>query len=112
MDPSGKDAQPAREEISQTMRDGKSAIDLMRFAWTFRIPFDEKPLRGYLEERELLGGLDDREVLAEFFLSEQSLNPRDLFGYLEQHKEPLSRVFFIEKLNLHECRGSSKRWTD
>ena len=108
MDPSGKDAQPAREEISQTMRDGKSAIGLMRFAWAFRVPFDERPLRGYLEERKLLGGLDGREVLAEFFLSEQSLNPRDLFGYLEQHKEPLSKVLSSKSLTCMSVEALAK----
>ena len=93
MDPSGKDVQSTREEISQTMRDGKSAVGLMPFAWAFGIEFDEEPLREHLEERKQFGGLNDREILAEFFLSEQSLNPRDLFDYLEQQKEPLSRVF-------------------
>ena len=108
MDPSDKDAQSAREEISQTMRDDKSAIGLMRFAWTFRIPFDEKPLREYLEERKLLGGPDDREILAEFLLSEQSLNPRDLFGYLEQHKEPLSRVLSSRSLTCMSVEALAK----
>ena len=75
MDPSGKDAQPARAEVSQNMQDGKSAIGLMRFAWAFGIQFDEEPLREYLKERKQLGGLDDREVLAEFFAFRTVLEP-------------------------------------
>ena len=93
MNPNNTDAESTRKEISQNMRDGKSAVGLMRFAWAFQIEFDEEPLREHLEERKKFGGLDDREILAEFFLSEQSLNPFELVSYLEQHKESLSRVF-------------------
>ena len=93
MDPNGTNAESTRKEISQSLLDGKEAVGLMRFAWFFGIKFDEKPLREHLEERKQFGGLDDREILAEFLLSEQSLNPRDLVGYLEKHKESLSGVF-------------------
>ena len=108
MDPSDTHAKSTRNEISQSMRDGRKAVDLMRFAWAFGIHFDEEPLRQYLEERRQFGGLDDREVLAEFFLSEQSLNPRDLFGYLEQQKEPLSRVFSSRSLTCMRVEALAK----
>ncbi|MYB26173.1 MAG: hypothetical protein F4X32_01545 [Candidatus Dadabacteria bacterium] len=108
MDPSGKDVRSAREEVSRTMRDGKSAVGLMRFAWAFGVEFDEEPLREHLEERKQFGGLDNREILAEFFLSKQSLNPRDLFGYLEQHKEPLSKVLSSKSLTCMSVEALAK----
>ena len=93
MDPTDTDVMLTRDEISQNMKNGKHAVGLMRFAWAFEILFDEKPLREYLEERKKFGGLNDREILAEFFLSERSLNPRDLVNYLEEHEESLTKVF-------------------
>ena len=98
MDPSGTHVESTRNEISQNMLDGKRAVGLMRFVWAFGIEFDEKPLREHLEERKQYGGLDSREILAEFLLSEQSLNPREFFTYLEQHEESLSSVLSSKKL--------------
>ena len=92
MDPSDTEAILTRNEISKNMQDGKDAVGLMRFTWSFKIQFDEKPLREYLEERKQFVGLNDREILAEFFLFEQSTNFRELVNYIEQHEEPLSRV--------------------
>lgn len=92
MDPRDRDATSVRQEISQSMQDGKRAVELMQFAWAFKIQFDPKPLQEHLEERKQFGGLDDRETLAEFFFSEQSLNRRELISYLEQYRESSSEA--------------------
>ena len=92
MDPGDRDATSVRQEISQNMQDGKRAIELMQFAWAFKIQFDPKPLQEHLGERKQFGGLDDREILAEFFFFEQSLSRRELISYLEQYRESSSEV--------------------
>ena len=43
-----------------------------------------------------------------FLLSEQSLNPRDFFGYLEQHKEPLSKVLSSKSLTCMSVEALAK----
>ena len=92
MDPNVTNVNYTRDEIHQNMEEGAKAVELIPFAWTFNIPFNVEPLRQYLEQRKQFGGLNEHELLAEGLLSEQSMSPRDLVIYLEQHGTRLSKV--------------------
>ena len=92
MDPRTENANNARNEVRRRMEQAARAVNVIVFACVFNIPYDDRPLRIYLENRKRLGGLDDRELLAELLLVEGSMSPRDLASYLEQHQARLSRV--------------------
>ena len=92
MDPNAANVNIVRDEIHQRMEEGAQAVNLMRFAWIFDIPFNVNLLQSHLEQRKQLGGLDDHELLAECLLSEQSMSPRDFATYLKQHKIRLGEV--------------------
>ena len=92
MDPNPTNVDIARDEIRQGMKEGARAVNLILFAYAFRISFNVEPLRQHLEHRKQLGGLDEYEVLAESLLAEQSMSPHDLAAYLEQNKTRLSKV--------------------
>ena len=99
MNPDTIKASAAHEEIRQQMEKGARAVELIHFAFAFNILFSVDPLRQFLEQRKLLGGLNDLELQAECLLAKQSMDPRDLVSYLEQHKARLRNVmhpvFFI-----------------
>ena len=92
MDPKTENANAARDEIRQYMEEGARAVELIPFAYAFDISFNVEPLRQYLEQRKQIGGLNEHELLAEGLLSKQSMSPRDLVAYLEQHRTRLSKV--------------------
>ena len=92
MDPEGNRREAAREHIKAEMQDGAKAVVLVPFAFSFEIDYDPSPLRAYLEQRRELGGLDDRARLAEFIVSAQFLEPRELIEYLNKNSENLIRV--------------------
>ena len=92
MNPRRKSAQTARREVKCRMSEGADAVNAIRFAFVFNISFDERPLKGYLEQRKKLGGLDDPEVLAECFCNVTSMRPSDLVEYLEYNKTRVQRV--------------------
>ena len=92
MDPNPTNVGIARDEILQGMKEGPRAVNLILFAYAFKISFNADPLRQHLEHRRQLGGLDDHEILAESLLAEQSMSPHDLAAYLEQNKTRLSKV--------------------
>ena len=92
MDPKAEKADAAREDLRQHMDKGARAVTLAPFAYVFDISYDDRALRVYLEHRRRLGGLDDQELLAECLLAQQSMEPRDLVEYLEQHKARLAKV--------------------
>ncbi len=100
MDPNTANVNIVRDEIHQRMEEGAQAVKLVPFAWSFNIPFDGKPLRAHLEQRKQLGGLNDHELLAECLLFEQSMSPRDLVTYLEQHKTRLSKVMPLASVTI------------
>ena len=92
MNPDTIKANAAREELRQQMEEGARAVELIHFAFAFNILFSVEPLKQFLEQRKLLGGLNDLELQAECLLAIQSMSPRNLVSYLEQHKARLSNV--------------------
>ena len=92
MGPDNNAVTVARREIQQDMQDGKRAVSLMPFVSVFDIEFNKEPLEEYLAQRKQLGGLNADEHLAEFFLIEQSKEPRQVINYLQQHHESLAEV--------------------
>lgn len=91
-DPTPEVVSRARQEVQEGMKEGQKAVDLIPFASTFRIEFDEAPLERYLTQRKRLGGLDNRELLAELFLAELKMNPRDRAEFLEREEARLGQV--------------------
>jgi hypothetical protein len=91
-DPTPDVVDEARQEVQEGMQEGQRAVDLVPFARRFGIEFDKDPLTRYLEQRKRTGGLYDRELMAEFFLAELTLHPRERAEYLEREEDRLSRV--------------------
>ncbi len=91
-DPRPEVAATARREIQEGMKDGRRAVDLVRFARARNIEFDHRPLRRYLKQRTRLGGLDDRELSAEFELSQATMGPRERAEFLKREENRLGRV--------------------
>ena len=92
MDPNVGNKASVFQKIRETMQDGMQAVSLMPFAWAFNVHFDAEPLQEHLAKRKQIGGLNVHEQLAEFLLVEQSMTPRALVNYLQQHKERLAEV--------------------
>ena len=92
MNPRREFDQSAREEVRLGMEGGKDAVQLMLFAWAFRVSFDPKPLIEYLVRRQKYGGLNRDERLAEFLLAEQMKSSRELRRYLEENFDKLCEV--------------------
>lgn len=82
----------ARQEISESMKEGPRAVDSIIFARTFKIEFDENPLKRYLAQRKRTGGLENKELLAEFFLAEIKMSPRDRVDFLHNEEERLAKI--------------------
>src|SRR5262249_48338004 len=82
----------ARQEVREGMKEGQRAIDLMPFARAFGIEFDDGPLNRYLRQRAQTGGLGGRELVAELFLAELTMNPRDYAEFLEREEDRFSQV--------------------
>ena len=83
----------AHKEIRQLMETGDArAVDIIDFAHVFNIPYDNKPLQKYLEQRKDIGGLDNYELNAECLLNEQIMSPSDRAIYLEQHQARLRKI--------------------
>jgi hypothetical protein len=91
-DPTPAIVNEARQEVQEGMKEGQRAVDLIQFARTFGVEFDEGPLTRYLIQRAQTGGLNGRELVAEFFLAEIKMNPRDYAEFLERGEDRLSQV--------------------
>lgn len=91
-DPNPEISQDAKQEVAEVMKEVPGAIDLIPFAHTFGIEFDEGPVKRYLAQRRRTGGLDNRELLAEFFLAELKMSSRDLADFIHNQEERLSKV--------------------
>jgi len=91
-DPKIEISQSARKEISESMKEGPKAVDSIIFARTFEIDFDEIPLKKYLTQRKRTGGLENKELVAEFFLAELKMSPRERVDYLLNEEERLTKV--------------------
>jgi len=85
-------SQNARQEISESMKEGKNAVDSIIFARTFGIEFDENPLKKYLAQKRRTGGLENRELGAELFLAEMKMSPRDRVDFLYREEKRLTEV--------------------
>ena len=92
MNPNPDAIELIRKEISQGMETDYQAVNLILFAWAFKIPFNPAPLGQHLEYRKTLGGLNKDELLAEFLLSEQFMDARDRIRYMERHEAPLRKI--------------------
>jgi tetratricopeptide (TPR) repeat protein len=91
-DPTPAVVHEARQEVQEGMKDGQRAVDLIPFARTFGIDFDDAPLQRYLSQRKRTGGLGGQELVAEFFLAELKMNPRERAEFLEREEERLSQI--------------------
>lgn len=91
-DPDRAVAHEAQQEIQEGMHDGPRAVDLIPFVRFFGIEFDDAPLQRYLFQCKQTGGLGSRELLAEFFLAELRMTPRDYAEFLERDEDQLSQV--------------------
>jgi len=91
-DPKSEISQDARQEISESMKEGPKAVDSIIFARTFKIEFDENPLKKYLAQRKRTGGVEDKELVAEFFLAELKVSSRDRADFLQNEEERLTKV--------------------
>ena len=91
-DPRATEAESARREIQESMRDGSRAVDLVHFVRTFSIEFDDGPIRRHLTNRRRLGGLNDRELAAEFLLTEITMTPLERLAFLDREQGRISQV--------------------
>jgi tetratricopeptide (TPR) repeat protein len=91
-DPNPAISQDAKQEVVEGMKEVPRAVDLMPFARTFGIGFDEGPVKRYLAQRRRTGGLDNRELLAELFLAELKMSSRELADFIHNQEERLSKV--------------------
>ncbi|HEY7492864.1 MAG TPA: hypothetical protein VIH59_17350, partial [Candidatus Tectomicrobia bacterium] len=90
--PTAEVVNEAQPEVREGMKEGRRAVNLIQFAQTFGIEFDDTPLQRYLSQRKQTGGLNNRELVAEFFLAELRMNPRDRAEFLEREEDRLSQV--------------------
>jgi hypothetical protein len=91
-DPGQEISQNARKDVSEGMKVLPRAIDLINFARTFQIEFDEDPLKQYIDLRKRTGGLEDRELFAEFLLAELKMSSRERADYIRDEEKRLSKV--------------------
>ena len=91
-DPNPEISQDAKREVSESMKEVPKAVDLMPFARTFGIEFDEGPVKRYFVQRKRTGGLENRELLAELFLAEMKMSPRELADFIHNQEERLRKV--------------------
>ncbi len=92
MDPDSAGAAVAREALRKRLEDEGKDVRLVALARVFRIEFDDRALRAYLEKRERLGGLGDDDVYAECLLNQRTMSPRDFATYVEERRDRLERV--------------------
>lgn len=108
MNPNPICAASARQDIRKMMEIGEQAVDLILLASCFNIQFDKEPLQEYLALRKQVGGLDAREQFAEFLLVEQSMTPREIVDYLQQHKKRLSEVISPDDITILHIEALAK----
>ena len=101
-------ATSARQDIRKMMEVGEQAVDLILLAKSFNIQFDKEPLQEYLALRKQLGGFNAREQFAEFLLVEQSMTPREIVDYLQQHKKRLSEVISPDSITILRIEALAK----
>ena len=92
MDPNSDNSKAARAEVHHNMSDAVHAVRLVKFAHFFRINYDSKHLKHYLDQRKNFGGLNDEEIFAELILSLDHLGPSELVSYLDLHKTRLMQI--------------------
>jgi tetratricopeptide (TPR) repeat protein len=91
-DPNPAVIHEARQEVEEGMKEGQKAVVLILFARAFGIDFDDGPLRRYLSQRAQMGGLVDQELIAELFVAELRMPPRDFAEYLEREENRFTQV--------------------
>jgi len=99
-DPKTEISQNARQEISESMKEGPKAVDSIIFARTFGIEFDENPLKKYLAQRKRTGGLENNELVAEFLMAEMKMSPRDRVDFLLKEEERFTKVVSKDALSV------------
>ena len=108
MDPNPINATSVRQDIIKMMEVGEQAVELILLARSFNIQFDEEPLQEYLALRKQLGGFNAHEQFAEFLLVEQSMTPREIIDYLQQHKKRLSEVISPDSITILHIEALAK----
>lgn len=101
-DPRPEVAATARREIQEGMKDGRRAVDLVRFALAHDIEFEPGPLERYLAQRSRLGGLEGRELMAELMLAWATMAPRERAEFLKREEDRL--VLVVSKAMLAGMR--------
>jgi hypothetical protein len=104
-DPTREVVDAARQEIREGMLEGRRGVDLILLARHFDIEFNDAPLRYYLSQRSRVGGLVGQELVAEIFLVERSMAPRDYAEFLEYEENRFSQI--VPKSTLAGMRGEA-----
>ena len=91
-DPKAEISKNARQQISESMKEGPRAVGSIIFARAFGIEFDDTPLTKYLGQRKRTGGLKNEELAAEFFLAEMKMSPRHRVDFLLREEGRLKKV--------------------
>ena len=98
MDPrEGNVRDDAFDEIRENLESSHPDVNLMPFAFVFRVMFDRDSLHRHLDGRRKLGGLDDDELRAECILFLLDLHSgemkcRDFLVYFERHHSRLDTI--------------------
>ena len=97
MDPREGHGKDAHNEIRQNLESNSPNVNLVLFAWCFRIDFDPQPLNMYLSSRETLGGLSEEELRAKFLLLSDQVDSgevthREFLTFVESHRARLAEV--------------------
>jgi tetratricopeptide (TPR) repeat protein len=98
-DPNRGISDEAKKDVSKGLQEIPRAIELIPFARAFNIEFDESPIKHYLLQRKRTGGLENRELLAELFLAEMKMPPRELVDFIQIEEERLSQVILKATLS-------------
>ena len=97
VDPKGKNAQTARDNIRENLESDNPEVNLIVVAWAFDVSFDPEPLNQYLKERERLGSQDEDEVRAHCLLflkltNSGEMTRREFLAYLDACQGRLAAV--------------------
>ncbi len=98
-DPNPEISRDAKLEVSEGMKEVPRAIDLIPFARSFEIEFDEGPIKRHLAKRKRTGGLEHRELQAELFLAEMKMSPKERADFIHNEEERLSQVMLKATLS-------------
>lgn len=94
------EAEIARQEIIESLKDPSKAVELIHFAYRFNIEFEMASLARHLVKRKQFGGLNESEINADFIISEKIMSHSEFAKYLESNTDRLKKVIQEETLYL------------